>query len=411
MILNSKDLSKCYGCFACANVCPKNCIELKQNDEGFFMPQVNKEKCVDCELCDKICLIDKENSNILSHSKKPKCFYGYCKDNQERKRSASGGLSYVLSHRCIENGGVVFGVVGKWFEDVHHVCAESYDELAEICGSKNIQSRVGNSFKSAKKYLENGRKVFFTGTPCQIAALYSFLGKDYDNLLTADLICHGVPSQKVLKAYIEELQKKHNSKVIKFGRDETFQYMPVQYIAWFENGEHEILMPKDSLYRKGFLSNLFQRKSCANCKYSVLPRVADITMGDAMFTLRKSREIIDPKNLGVSLIISNSEKGFNALKDIEDNFDFHVCDLDRAVNGNRWVAHGIEENPLRDSFFKLFLEKGFVETSDIIEKSYSDLMKKYIEESKNYKKKMLRNPLFLSKRIFVKIRRKWVEKE
>ena len=252
MILNTKNMDKCYGCFACSNICPKNCIELKQNAEGFFMPEVDMQKCIDCGLCDKVCLIEKEQHSYLPNHDLPKCFYGYCLSDEERKKSASGGLSNSISKKFINNTGVVFGVVGKWFEDVHHVKAETQEELIAICGSKNIQSRVGNSYIQVKKELLSGKQVLFTGTPCQIAALYSFLGKEYENLFTADLVCHGVPSQKVLKAYINQIEEKNGKKVVKFGRDETFQYVPVQYIAWFDDGTYEILMPENSFYRKPF---------------------------------------------------------------------------------------------------------------------------------------------------------------
>ena len=213
MILETKDLNKCYGCFACMNICPRNCIDLEQDKEGFFMPVVDESKCVQCGLCDSVCIIAKETKDVTLRKKKDwKTYYGFIDDNTTRKRSASGGLSYALAAHTVQNGGVVFGVVGKWFEDVHHIKTSTLEELNNICGSKNIQSRVGLCYRQAKKELDEGKKVFFTGTPCQIAALYSYLGsgRDYPNLLTADLVCHGVPSQYVLKAYIAELEKEHN---------------------------------------------------------------------------------------------------------------------------------------------------------------------------------------------------------
>lgn len=406
MILETKDLNKCYGCFACANACPKKCIELKQDQEGFLMPEVDRSVCIDCGLCDKVCIIGKTSENLVEHKKKPTCYYGYLKDDKLRKRSASGGLAYALSAECIKNGGVVFGVVGKWFEKVHHVKAETLEQLNEICGSKNIQSFVGDMYAEAKKALMSERNVFFTGTPCQISALYSFLGKDYDNLLTADLVCHGVPSQKVLKAYIAELENKAGKKVVKFGRDETFQYIPVQYIAWYEDGSHEIIMPETSLYRKGFLSNLFQRKSCAKCKYSRFPRVADITMGDVMFDVDKTTVEIDPNNLGVSLALVNSMKGMKALSNIGHDFEYHPMELELAVRGNRWTSHGIEKNPLREEFFNVFNNNGFNATEGVIEKSYQNMRTMYIRQGKIDYLKVLINPIKLYKAVKKRVIRK-----
>ena len=406
MILESKDLNKCYGCFACANVCPKNCIELKQNEEGFFMPEVDRSACINCGLCDKVCIIGKTGKDLIDHKKRPACYYGFLKDDALRKRSASGGLAYALSAECIKNGGVVFGVVGKWFENVHHVKAETLEQLDEICGSKNIQSYVGDMYAEAKKELTAGRQVVFTGTPCQIAALYSYLGKDYANLLTADLVCHGVPSQKVLKSYIAELEKKANKKIVKFGRDETFQYVPVQYIAWYEDESYEILMPETSVYRKGFLSNLFQRKSCANCAFSKLPRIADITMGDVMFAVDKPTNEIDGNNLGVSLAMVNSPKGAAAISEIEPEFQIYPMELDNAIKGNRWTSHGIEKNPLRDAFFETFTGKGFTVAEGIMEKSYENMKKLYIRQGKIDCLKVLINPVKLYKAVRKRIRKR-----
>lgn len=406
MILDTKDLNKCYGCFACANACPKNCIELKQDEEGFFMPEVDRSVCINCGLCDKVCIIGKTGKDLIKHEKKPSCYYGFLKDDALRKRSASGGLAYALSADCIKNGGVVFGVVGKWFEDVHHVKADSLEQLDEICGSKNIQSYVGNMYTEVREELRTGKKVVFTGTPCQIAALYSYLGSDYENLLTMDLVCHGVPSQKVLKAYIAELEREANKKIVKFGRDETFQYLPVQYIAWYEDGSCDVLMPETSSYRKGFLSNLFQRKSCADCKFSRLPRMADITMGDVMFSVDKPTEEIDSNNLGVSLAMVNSLKGMTALNNVKSEFKFYSMELDLAVKGNRWTSHSIEKNVLREEFFKTFNSEGFVATERIIEKSYQNMRKMYIRQGKIGYLKVLINPVKLYKAIKKRVIRK-----
>lgn len=406
MITETKDLNKCYGCFACANICPKKCISLNLNEEGFFMPQVDNEECIECGLCDKVCIIDRDLNDYLPEHLSPQCFYGHSNNDFERKRSASGGLAYVVSKQTILDGGVVFGVVGKWFEDVHHIKAETLAQLEAICGSKNIQSRVGDNYKLAKEELKKGKKVLFTGTPCQIAALYSYLDGDYKNLFTADLVCHGVPSQKVLKAYIAELEKKKGKKVIKFGRDETFQYRPVQYIVWFEDGSYDILMPENSYYRKGFLSNLFQRKSCAQCRFSKIPRIADISMGDVMFRVDTPIEKLDPNNLGVSLVAVNSKKGEIMLGCIKDEFIYYPLETEKAVISNRWLSHGINANKFRDQFFLTFAKEGLVRCKAIIEKSYDDMIKTYIREGRLYRLKLLFRPITLTQKLIKKIKKK-----
>lgn len=338
------------------------------------MPKVDAEKCIHCGLCDKVCIIGKSSGDVVSgHTARPTCFYGWAKDDRVRKRSASGGLAHALSEMCIKEGGVVFGVVGKYFEDVHHVKAVRSDDLPPLCGSKYVQSRVGMAYAEAKAELEKGKDVLFTGTPCQIAALYSYLGKDYENLLTGDCICHSVPSQKVLKANIEILEREYHKKVISFGRDESFQYSPPQYVAWFEDGSHEILSMEKTPFRAAFLTLLIARKSCAGCPFAALPRTADISWGDMFFSAGIDRAEADPDNIGLSLFTVNSEKGEKAIGKICERFECHPFDLDIACQQNGYLAHCPEGNPLRDEFFDVFLNGGLQAAEKIIRRSSNDV--------------------------------------
>lgn len=410
-MIENKDLDKCYGCFACANACPQNCIEMKHDEEGFFKPIVNHKLCTNCGICDKVCIIDNKIM-YTERLNRPECVYGYLRNDSDRKASASGGAAFALSKFFFKNGGIVYGVVGKWFEDVHHIRSENIDDLEKIRGSKNIQSRIGDMYKCAKNDLDNGRSVLFTGTPCQIKGLYSFLGKDYQQLLTLELVCHGVPSQKVLLAYIKELEKKHNAKVIKFGRDETLQYFPVQYIAWFDDGTYEVLTYTSSLYRMGFLSDLFIRNSCSNCAFAELPRIADITLGDAFFTINERTGLIDLKvkeNTGANLILINSLKGKEALNNIEDIFYTHRFSLDWAISLKDGLNNGRPKNTLRNDFFEIFLTQGFENTENIIKESYKNNLA--IENSRFRKKHyhylftILKHPLKNKKQILWELHR------
>lgn len=402
MILESKDLNKCYGCFACANICPKNCIELKQNEEGFFMPEVDRSACINCGLCDKVCIIGKTGKDLIDHKKRPACYYGFLKDDALRKRSASGGLAYALSAECIKNGGVVFGVVGKWFENVHHVKAETLEQLEEICGSKYVQSQIGNMYTEAKEELERGKTVLFTGTPCQIAGLYSYLGKDYDNLLTADLMCHGVPSQKVLKAEIAE-KEKQKGKIKWLGRSNKYQFAPSQYIINYESGAEEVINETGLYFRKAFVANLIQRKSCNNCMFSQLPRVGDISMGDIFIGFgKKPLSVMDPKNIGVSSVVVNSPKGKHALNKISNIFEYGPMTLERTILSHNTLAQGIIASPRRAEYFELLQKNGFAETTQLIDEAYytwkSDKKKKNLKSDRELK----RHPIQLIKRIINK---------
>ncbi len=403
MILETKDLNKCYGCFACANACPKQCIELKQNEEGFFMPEVDRTVCIDCGLCDKTCIIGKTSEDFVIHKNKPDCYYGYLKDNALRKRSASGGLAYALSAECIKNGGVVFGVVGKWFENVHHIMAETLEQLNEICGSKYIQSFVGNAYTEAENELKKGKQVLFTGTPCQIAGLYAYLGKDYENLFTADLICHGVPSQKVLKAEIAEIESK-KGKIKWIGRSGKYQFSPSQYIIDYENGNEECIGENGMFFRKAFVANLIQRKSCGNCKFSRLPRIGDISMGDVFIGFgNKPLKVMDPNNIGVSSLIVNSRKGEMMLKNVNGSFFCGRMTLERTKISHNTLATGIEESSRRTEYFKNLREKGFSETTQLIDEEYNLWKKRRNEQSVQYRRDLKRNPIKLFKCVFNKI--------
>ena len=198
-MIEIKDKHKCCGCEACIQTCPKQCISLIQDKEGFLYPKVNIVDCVDCGLCEKVC----PEINTNGHTQPKQIWAAQNNDEKIRRDSSSGGIITKLAEKIIEDGGVVFGVVmNNKFEAVH-TYAETGEELVAFRGSKYIQSRIGNCFKQTKVYLKEGRKVLFIGTPCQISGLMHFLGKDYMNLYTIDFICHGVPSPGIFKWYLQ----------------------------------------------------------------------------------------------------------------------------------------------------------------------------------------------------------------
>lgn len=363
MILNNESLqTKCYGCSACVNACPKRCITMQENDEGFRFPKMVTDSCIDCGLCDKACPIGKPSAELRTEQyETPECYFCYALNNVVRKRSASGGMAFTISEYVISHGGVVFGVVGKWFEHVHHIMATTTEELIPTSNSKNIQSDIGNTYNEAKEQLRIGRLVLFTGTPCQIAGLYSILGKEYDNLLTFDLVCHGVPSQKILKAYIKSLEQKKGKKVISFGREKINQYTPAQYIVRFSEGSDEVLMPSNSTYRQGFLSNLFQRKSCYSCQYAAIPRIADFSGGDYFHKDLLSR-IENPQN-GVSLFLVNSPKGHRIFEQVKDKLWLEETLCEHAIRQSEHLSNTPVPNKLRARFFKKFNKYGYDKAS------------------------------------------------
>lgn len=199
-MIDIKEKKECCGCNACAQRCPKSCITMREDSEGFLYPEVDKEICIDCGICEKVCPV-----MYQGNKRKPLAVYAVKhKNNEIRLSSSSGGVFTALAESVIDEGGVVFGAK---FDDnwcVVHSYSETKEGLAAFRGSKYLQSRIGDSFKKVECFLKANRKVLFSGTPCQIAGLKRFLRKEYDNLLTVDFVCHGVPSPGVWREYLNE---------------------------------------------------------------------------------------------------------------------------------------------------------------------------------------------------------------
>ena len=196
------DKSKCCGCNACVQRCPKQCISMREDEEGFLYPYVDIPSCVDCGICEKVCPV----LNLEEPRKPLQVFAAKNKNEDQRLRSSSGGIFILLAEQTICEGGVVFGARFDKNWEVEHCYAETLEELEPLMRSKYVQSRIGNTYKEAERFLKGGRKVLFVGTSCQIAGLHRFLKRDYDNLLTVDFICHGVPSPGVWRKYLGEIE-------------------------------------------------------------------------------------------------------------------------------------------------------------------------------------------------------------
>lgn len=202
--------TNCCGCSACVNVCTKKCITMKEDKLGFFYPVCDNNQCNNCGLCTKVCPAIHKGKP----SKAPYAWGGYSSNQEIRKGSSSGGIFSILAKLVIDNGGVVFGAAfSNDNRQIQHVCIDNADDLYKLRGSKYVQSNIGNTYSQVRKFLENDRSVMFSGTPCQIDGLRLYLGKDYDNLLTVEVICHGVPSPKIYKKYINYIEKKLGSTV------------------------------------------------------------------------------------------------------------------------------------------------------------------------------------------------------
>lgn len=350
---NKKD---CCGCSSCVQACPQKCISFSEDREGFCYPKVNHKQCIECGLCEKAC-------PILQHKNKSmqqpiKVYAAKNKNKEIRRHSSSGGIFTLLAEETIKQGGVVFGARfdEKW--DVLHDYTETIDGLASFRGSKYVQSRIGDNYQKARKFLKEGRKVLFSGTPCQIAGLKSFLRKEYENLLCVDFVCHGIPSPKVWHYYLKSYSKKRDQIDNIVFRDKTHgwkNYSVVISLSSKSSEEDPANASRSQIFKKDpfmnvFLQNISIRPSCYDCQFRSLKSGADITIGDFWGIERINPAFDDDK--GVSLVIINTEKGQNTFNIEEAITEEHS--FQEACKYNNSLIASSEPHPLRFFFF-LFL--------------------------------------------------------
>lgn len=324
--------NECCGCGSCVQKCPKQAISMVEDEEGFLYPQINNERCINCGLCSKVCPQLKKNKKI--DNEYPKAFAMRSKNNEELSKSSSGGIFSVIADYVFENDGVVFGAAYDDELNVNHIKAESRKELEPLRSSKYVQSNIGETYKETETLLKEGRIVFFTGTPCQIAGLNSFLNKEYDNLITCDLVCHGVPSQKLFHTYIEYLSKKFNSRVIKYNfRSKEKNGWGLFSKVETEDGKIRYINPDFDPYYSNFLESTIYRLNCYQCHYTNYNRVSNITLADYW-----GISGIHPsfyREEGNSLILINDKKGEQIFEKITDKIEYIQTELEKAANHNK----------------------------------------------------------------------------
>lgn len=358
-MINIIDKSKCCGCSACVQRCPKQCIALKEDSEGFLYPNVDLDKCIGCNLCEKVCpLIN------ISEKKMPiKVLAVKNRNEEERLNSSSGGVFVALAKYVISHGGVVFGAVfdEKW--EVKHTYTENVEGIKAMMGSKYLQSRIENTFSEAEIFLKQGRKVMFSGTPCQIAGLRKFLKKEYKDLLLVDVLCHGVPSPKVWRKYLYETSKRciQNDNIlsnlsnisssitsIEFRNKRLKGWKEYCFVMHFNKGYTLSKIHFNDSYMRGFLSNIYLRQSCYLCKCKNGVSHSDITIADYWGINILMPEFDDDK--GVALVLLNSEKGKSIFSKLD--MDIRISSLKDAQKFNGGFKEEIKQHKKRVQFFK-----------------------------------------------------------
>ncbi len=361
--INNK--SECCGCFACKNICPRNAILMIEDDKGFKYPSINHNSCINCGLCEKVCPI---KADIREKKTLPKSYAAINIEENIRMKSSSGGIFSLIAEHIINNDGIVFGAA---FNDkflVEHIKINNIEYISKVRGSKYIQSDINYTYKEAKKYLEAGKKVLFTGTPCQIEGLQKYLLKEYENLYTQDLICHGVPSKKVWKKYLEYRKKedKDNIQDIYFRSKENKGWNEYQVLFKYQNKNKYIDHLKD-IFMRIFLSDIALRDSCYNCKFKKKNRNSDITLADFWGINEILPSMNDEK--GTSLLIVNSKKGERILNQIKESIILKEVDFEQSIKNNKSMIKSSEINNNTKEFFK-----------DLEKLNLDELVFKYIQE-------------------------------
>ena len=347
--MEQQNKSICCGCGACAQICPQNCIVLEEDVEGFRYPVSDKKKCTHCGLCGTVCPALNRSINEF----KGEVYAAAAKERELLMRSSSGGMYGILAEYVLDREGVVFGAAFNDNMELVHCAAETREECRRFHGSKYIQSNTENTFVQCRQYLEEGRYVLYTGTPCQIAGLKRCLRKEYENLLAVELICHGAPSPGIWRRYIKELEEKKGEKIT----DASFRYQDrgwkiFRFQTKYENGSQEVMPGADSPYFAAFLNNLTLRPSCYECRYRIDYSKSDMMIGD-FWGVGKYYKNFD-ELAGVSAVLLLSGKGREVFRKMKDRISCEKSDLSMLTPMNGCIRLSVFPNRNRERLMEAY---------------------------------------------------------
>ena len=340
---------ECTGCMACVELCSIKCIKVVEDANGFFYPKIDEKTCVDCKKCEKICPVLSKSVCISTDEDYPEALAGYALDPEVRRLSSSGGIFTALSLQILEKNGVVVGVAFDKCFNVSHMIVKSKEELSKLRGSKYVQSDIRGCYENVKELVQRGVLVLFSGTPCQIEALRAILGKTYDNLILVDIICHGVPSNRVWQRYLNWQKVKHNADLVNVNfRDKCSGWDKFSLSLMFEDGtRYQGILDKDP-YMKAFLQNLCLRESCYQCHFKTKRHNSDLTIGDLW-----GIDEIEPKlndNAGTSVVFIQSSKGKKIIDILSKTTYLKTVDSKISIEKNGAMIHSVYRHPMRDYF-------------------------------------------------------------
>lgn len=375
-----RNKKECCGCTACFHICPINCIVMKEDEEGFLYPNIDKAKCIHCNKCKEVC----PNRNIENRNTRTQTFVGYYKDDEVRKQSSSGGIFSAIAEWILQQKGVVFGAAFDENFEVHHIAVETKEELIKLRGSKYVQSRLENTFLEAKEYLEKKRKVLFTGTACQIAGLKNYLSAEYENLYTVDVLCHGAPSPKIWRMYLDDKKEQYQASINKVefrNKDDGWKNFSIN-IA-FSNMERFYTHHNKEKFMRMFLDNLDLRPSCYSCVFKEIPRISDVTIGDSWGVENYMPDMDDDK--GTSVILVHSSNGEKIFQEIRKNLIVNEVGLDVAVSPTADSRKSVTMHPNRNKYLE-GVKRG--ENFDVL---YEYVKKSFLQRAVGYVQYFINN--------------------
>ncbi len=359
-MIKINDKGNCTGCHACSSICPGKCIQMAEDEQGFLYPQVDEARCVDCGLCEKACHMLADNTLPTPKT----AFAAKNKNEKERLDSSSGGIFIAIAKWIIINDGVVYGAAFTPDFEVEHLRVTELSGLYKLQTSKYVQSRIGDAYSNVKNDLEAGRYVLFTGTPCQIGGLRSFLGSDYEKLYCQDIMCHGVPSPKLWRKYLKE--QKGNVKEVLF-RDKSKGWSHYRVVIKTDRTVISDEFNKNT-YMRAFIADASLRPSCYSCHYKNLQYAGDYVLGDFWGVADHCPEMNDDK--GVSLVLITTEKGKTILDTVIDDIEIREVVLEDALLKNAAAVSGARMN-----------EKNVLLFDNIDKKTVHQIVEKYIRGS------------------------------
>ena len=349
--INLCDNNTCTQCHSCELTCPKHCISFKEGKDGFSIPVIDRTTCVECGLCVKSC---HQLNSVRQKTKPIHTYAAWSLDDKVRTTSSSGGVFTEIARYVFSKNGVVFGAVMDGELKVRHTCAENMQQLFSMRGSKYVQSDLSGVYGAVKEQLKAGLLVLFTGTPCQVAGLYAFLKKNYDNLLTCDLVCHGVPSQKSFDTYCNRMGLNNNGVA-----EVSFRYTlgwglqmasRSHLVSPSKDGDYKWhnISPRKSYYLRAFTSGFMFNEACYSCRYATPERISDFTMAD-FWGIGSKAPFNHSTKKGVSLLLVNTAKAQQVIEYCPQLFVEERA-LEEAVKGNHNLANFSGRPALRDNY-------------------------------------------------------------